>query len=82
MPSRLSSASLMASALMLCLMTVPAGAQSAKEDLLTYCKSDIERLCPGIEPGGGHILKCLKANKKEMTVGCAQALQKLKGKMH
>jgi Cysteine rich repeat len=42
--------------------------------------SDIERLCKGIEPGGGRILKCLKAHKKEMTVGCAQALQKLKAR--
>ncbi|HUB63574.1 MAG TPA: cysteine rich repeat-containing protein [Methylocella sp.] len=47
-------------------------------DLRTYCKSDIERLCAGIEPGGGRIIKCLKANMKEMSVGCAQALQKLK----
>ncbi len=58
---------------------VPAKAQEM-EDLRTYCKSDIERLCAGIEPGGGLILKCLKAKKKEMTVGCAQALQKLKAK--
>jgi Cysteine rich repeat len=64
-----------------CLHAVPAKAQSEMEDLRTYCKSDIERLCPGIEPGGGRVMKCLKANKKEMTVGCAQALQKLKGKM-
>lgn len=51
-------------------------------DLRTYCRSDIERLCKGVEPGGGRIIKCLKANKKEMTVGCAQALQKLKAKRH
>ena len=44
------------------------------QDLRTYCMSDIERLCKGIEPGGGRILKCLKAKTKEMTVGCAQAL--------
>jgi hypothetical protein len=50
------------------------------EDLRTYCMSDIERLCKGIEPGGGRIVRCLKANKKEMSVGCAQALQKLKAK--
>jgi Cysteine rich repeat len=49
-------------------------------DLRTYCISDIQRLCKGIAPGGGRILKCLKANKKEMSVGCAQALQKLKAK--
>jgi hypothetical protein len=67
---------LSASFLTYCLLLVPAKAQ------LSYCKSDIERLCPGIEPGGGRIIKCLKANKKAMSVGCAMALKKLKGKMH
>jgi hypothetical protein len=50
------------------------------EDLRTYCVSDIKRLCKGVKPGGGRLLQCLKANKKGMTVGCAQALQKLKAK--
>ncbi len=62
-----------------CVLGAPARAQEM-EDLRTYCMSDIERLCKGIEPGGGRILKCLKAHKKEMTVGCAQALQKLKAR--
>jgi hypothetical protein len=46
----------------------------------TYCKSDIERLCKGIKPGGGRLIQCLKTHKEEMSVGCAQALQKLKAK--
>ena len=74
---RLASASLLAS----CLFAAPAMAQGMA-DIKTYCVSDIERLCKGVEPGGGRILKCLKANKKEMSVGCAQALQKLKAKRH
>jgi hypothetical protein len=37
-------------------------------------------LCKGIEPGGGRLIECLKTHKKEMSVGCAQALQKLKAK--
>jgi hypothetical protein len=72
---RLLSASFIAS----CLVAAPAKAQEMA-DIKTYCMSDIERLCKGIEPGGGRILKCLKAKKKEMSVGCAQALQKLKAK--
>jgi hypothetical protein len=48
------------------------------EALRTYCKADIERLCPTVEPGGGRIKECLMANKEQMTVGCAQALMKLK----
>jgi hypothetical protein len=63
-----------------CLFVVPAKAQAGLEDIRTYCMSDIERLCKGIEPGGGRIIQCLKTNKKEMSVGCAQALQNLKAK--
>ncbi len=44
----------------------------------TYCKSDVERLCPGLEPGGGRIKACLKTHENEISVGCAKALQKLK----
>jgi Cysteine rich repeat len=64
-----------------CFLGAPSRAQEMA-DLRTYCMSDIERLCKGIEPGGGRILKCLKAHKKDMTVGCAQALQKLKARRH
>lgn len=45
--------------------------------LRSYCKPDIERLCANVEPGGGRIKECLMAQKEQMTVGCAQALQKL-----
>lgn len=46
--------------------------------LRTYCKADVERICPNIEPGGGRIKACLMEHKEQMSVGCAQALQKLK----
>ena len=48
---------------------------------ITYCKADIERLCAGIQPGGGRLTKCLKAHKEEMSVGCAQALMEVKREM-
>lgn len=63
------------------LLLASAKAQEAGlEDIRTYCVSDIKRLCKGVEPGGGRIIDCLKTHKKEMTVGCAQALQKLKAR--
>jgi hypothetical protein len=43
-----------------------------------YCKPDVERLCASVEPGGGRIKDCLMKHKEQMSVGCAQALQKLK----
>ena len=70
--------------LLLVSATMPAFAQQPSqldkelEALRTYCKADIERLCSNVEPGGGKIKECLMAQKEEMTVGCAQALQKLK----
>ncbi|MGE5153497.1 MAG: cysteine rich repeat-containing protein [Bdellovibrio bacteriovorus] len=48
------------------------------EALRTYCRPDIERFCPDVEPGGGRIKECLKEHKEQISVGCAQALQKLK----
>jgi len=61
--------------------TMPAFAQGLEEEiqaLKTYCKPDIERLCPNVEPGGGRIKACLMAQRELLTVGCAQALQELK----
>ena len=46
--------------------------------LREFCRADIERLCPNVEPGGGRIKKCLMGHKEEMSVGCAKALKNLK----
>jgi hypothetical protein len=67
--------------LLLMLFSYPETTRAAGGGLLTYCKADIERLCVGIKPGGGRLLKCLKGHKEEMSVGCAQALMKLKRKL-
>ncbi len=48
---------------------------------MTYCKADVEGLCSGVEARGGRLIKCLKSHKEEMSVGCAQALMKLKGQI-
>lgn len=59
----------------------PGSTVLAAADPLTFCKSDMERLCPGVEPGGGRIIGYLKAHRMEMSVGCAKALQKMKAQM-
>lgn len=63
------------------LLAAPASAISAPADGLSFCKSDVARLCPGVQPGGGHIIACLKEHKLEVSVGCAQALKKMKAEM-
>ena len=48
---------------------------------LAYCRADAERLCPGVQPGGGAIKKCLKEHENEVSIGCAKELKKLKAEM-
>jgi hypothetical protein len=51
------------------------------QQAMRYCRPDMERLCPGVPPGGGRIIRCLKAHKMEMSVGCAMTLRRLKARM-
>jgi hypothetical protein len=57
------------------------GALAQQAEAMRYCKADIARLCPGVQPGGGRIIGCLKAHKEEMSIGCGKALQAMKAKM-
>jgi Cysteine rich repeat len=69
-----------ASAIALLSLSSPAPAQMA--EVMKYCKGDAERLCPGVQPGGGRIIKCLKAHEMEMSIGCGKTLQKIKAQMN
>jgi hypothetical protein len=66
------------------IMSLPAtvSAQSNQiQEIMRYCRPDAERLCPGERPGGGRIIRCLKAHKMEMSVGCAMTLRRIKARM-
>jgi hypothetical protein len=40
------------------------------------CETDIQKLCPSVQPGGGRILACLKQHKDQVTDVCKQAVIK------
>jgi hypothetical protein len=63
------------------LLALPGSVLAASADALSYCKADVARLCPGVEPGGGRIIGCLKQHKMEVSVGCAKAIQHMKANM-
>jgi hypothetical protein len=63
------------------LMSAAPGALAQQAAAMKYCKADFERLCPGVQPGGGRIIGCLKAHKEEISIGCGKALQAMKAKM-
>jgi len=60
-------------------MALPGSAQTANP--LAYCKADAARLCPGVSPGGGRLIGCLKQHENEISVGCAKTLKAVKTKM-
>ena len=54
----------------------PAPGQPTLAELHAACDSDIQKLCSGIQPGGGRILACLKQHKDEVSEMCKQAVAK------
>ena len=72
----------LASALSLAaLVSAESGALAQQAAAMKYCRADFERLCPGVQPGGGRIIACLKEHKEEVSIGCGKALQAMKAKM-
>jgi hypothetical protein len=63
------------------LVSAGPSALAQQAEAMKYCKEDVARLCPGVQPGGGRIIGCLKAHKMEISVGCGKALQGMKAKM-
>lgn len=47
---------------------------SQKMQLRSECGADISRLCPGIAPGGGQLMKCVEAKKAELSKPCAETI--------
>ena len=63
------------------LASMAPGALAQRAEAMKYCREDMARLCPGVQPGGGRIIGCLKAHKMEVSIGCGKALQAMKAKM-
>jgi hypothetical protein len=50
--------------------------QQAVAEARAACDTDIQKLCPGVPPGGGRILNCLKQHKDQVSDVCKQAVIK------
>jgi hypothetical protein len=50
--------------------------QQAVAEARAACATDIQNFCPGVQPGGGRILACLKQHKDQVSDSCKQAVMK------
>ena len=80
----------MRSALALCILAVgsmsftsPVKAQAVSPQmrseataLMKICRADYDRLCNGVQPGGGRVLACLQANASRLSPACAQSMSR------
>jgi Cysteine rich repeat len=64
---------LVASILVMSMAAGPAVAADVAA-LREACKADVASLCQGVQPGGGRIKECLKANKDKVSEGCKAAI--------
>ena len=53
--------------------------ETSAREVHEACKNDVEKLCQGIQPGGGRILACLKSHEAELSGPCKAVLAR-KGK--
>jgi hypothetical protein len=47
---------------------------SARGDLATACRADVQRLCPGVAPGGGRLARCIQEHAAQVSPACRQAI--------
>jgi hypothetical protein len=53
---------------------VPQEMRSQAMSLAQICRTDYERLCHDVQPGGGRILTCLSASAEKLSPACRAAL--------
>jgi len=56
--------------------SAPGPSEQAMAEARAACGTDIQKLCAGVQPGGGRILACLKQHKDQVSDGCKQAVVK------
>ena len=55
------------------------GAGQAGRGAMKACRADRETYCDGVEKGGGRIMQCMKEHAAELSPGCREALQSMRG---
>jgi hypothetical protein len=54
------------------------GMKAQAKSLASICRSDYDRLCKGVMPGGGRVVACLAEKAESLTPDCKAALPEAK----
>ncbi|MFG1421115.1 cysteine rich repeat-containing protein [Roseixanthobacter liquoris] len=77
--SRRSLSQLTLSLLIQCVLAAPpalaqAAAPASVKAAQKACRADVQKLCAGVQPGGGRIVQCLQKQPDQVSEGCRTAL--------
>jgi hypothetical protein len=50
------------------------GGQRGGAGMHGACKADLDKLCPGVQPGGGRVFQCLREHQDQVSDSCKSAM--------
>jgi hypothetical protein len=54
-------------------------AKARYDEFVKACKSDADKYCKSIPPGGGRVLSCLKGREADLTTDCKAQFHRARG---
>ena len=55
-------------------LLIMSAAQAEEKEGPGTCRADVQKLCKGVQPGGGRIAGCLKQHESELSPGCRERI--------
>jgi hypothetical protein len=55
-------------------LLIMSAAQAEEKERPEACRADVQKLCKGVQPGGGRIAACLKQHEAELAPGCRERM--------
>lgn len=68
-------------ALSFVMLSFSAFAEGDAERGLGPCREDAKKLCAGVEPGDGRLVKCMKEHEAQVSAECKANLENKKGEL-
>ncbi|MGK6312643.1 cysteine rich repeat-containing protein [Neorhizobium sp. DT-125] len=47
-------------------------------EVRSACEADVQKLCNGVQPGGGKLMQCLQQNASSVSKTCSARLMEIK----